>query len=267
VPARARADRGLAAWGRASGLDLRGVRDLSGLAELDLSDASFDDTSMRGPITGCDLSRASMVGFDAHRLDFIETRLCDVHLERANLSGARMQDADLSGANLAKAKLVRGSLSGVRLVGARITGADLRFAHLARANLAGADLTGAKLTDASLGGVAWDDRTILRGTDLTGASIDDDFIAFARAAGAVVRESEGAYELAVFDATAGILRERNRDGHLGAVIARLASLREQVVTDPNLDWAAPIAKEFSPDVFEEVEDALQEAGLAVDEYT
>jgi uncharacterized protein YjbI with pentapeptide repeats len=219
---------------------------------------------MYGPVMDCDLSRASLVEFDARGLHLI-SRLSGARLERANLANALLMGANFSGADLTKAKLTSASMRDVDLTGAKLVEADLRFAHLARARLVGADFTGARVVEASLGEATWDETTIVRDADFTGASLDEAFAAFVREGGAKVGESEGALELAEFDGTVLVLDARNDDGRLDEALDLLRALRERVLSDPNFDWASALARQVPPTIFEEVEEAVRESIVTLSE--
>jgi len=238
-----------------SGLDLRGLHEIPFLNRLDLSDASLDYSSVFGSVIGCDLTRASLVEFDAH--EHLQSNFASANLQRANLRNSQLRDANLAHANLTKAKLGGARLYDANLLGANLRGADLRLAVLAGANLKGADLADARIVDASLGGASWDEQTVLKGADLSGASLDDEFLAFARTAGATVGSSS--YELAELDGTLVALEARNDDHRLDAVIGRIRELREQLSRNPDLDWSTLVAREFPPAIFHEVEDAVRES--------
>ena len=121
-------------------------------------------------------------GVEAWR-EYVESRLAEDVLWRADLTHVRLPKRDLSGAvltgaNLAKANLSKANLTGAdlskaNLTGANLSGANLRDARLARAVFSGADLSGSRI-----GGGKWSrtsDCTLsganLSGADLSGARL------------------------------------------------------------------------------------------------
>ena len=97
----------------------------------------------------------------------LDTTLCAVKLEDADLTGANLTGANLTGANLRNANLSRAILVGANLHGADLADADLTKVYLVKANLIemGMDLSGANLSEANLS------RAILVGVDLVGANL------------------------------------------------------------------------------------------------
>lgn len=90
-------------------------------------------------------------------IEFRETNLYQINLNRVNLGGAHLIRADfreayLIGANFNAAYLREADLKGVDLSHAYLIGADLRGVDFRGANLLGANLTHADLGGANLGG-------------------------------------------------------------------------------------------------------------------
>lgn len=248
-------------------LDLRGFpfKKLFILRDLDLSGARLDYAVFGGNLSNCRMVETVLDGVEAVNLtmrhDF--TRASFI---KANVKGAHFLQSLLVEANFTQARLQSGSLKEAICVGAIFRDADLRFIVGARADFRNADLSGADLTEASLGGIRFNERTILAGTILAGAGMDRDFRAYAQDAGAILVSQQGGFELAAFDATLTVLQQWNSDSHLDAIIAAIAPQRERVVENPSYDWVSPLEGSFSPAIIQEVLAAFQEASSDLPHY-
>lgn len=240
--------------------DLRGLRfkELLTLRDLDLSGARLDFSILGGHLVNCRMVGTVFDGFEAVNLT-LQHDFSRASFVGANLKGVRFTDSILAGANFTKAKLQSANLQNADCTGAIFAEADMRFTTCAYADFSGADLSGARLNDASIGGIRFDAHTRFAGADLTGAAMDPELEQFARQA-AIMRASQGDYELAEFDAALAVLKERNSDGHLSRAIRRMEELRPRLQREPGFDWGTQLANELPADIMAEVADAVQEGG-------
>ncbi len=245
----------------APNLDLRGLRfkELLFLRDLDLSEARLDYAVFGGSLVECTMVGTVFDGAEAVNL-LLQHNFTRASFINANLKGANFLSSLLNSANFTGAKLQSASFKEAICAGATFTNANLRFALCANTDFRGANLSGADLTEASLGGVRFDTHTQLEGTNLTGAAMDRDLRDFAKRTGAIVQERLGAHELEEFDATTAVLKERNTDGRFTTVLKRMATLREILLHEPMYDWGTHLANEIPPEIMQEVEDAVRDAG-------
>ena len=145
--------------------------------------------------------------------------------------------------------------------GARFVDARIRFTTLIDMILEGADLSGADLTESSLNGVRFDPRTRFEGAKLASTRLDDDLARFVAGQAAPQGPEQHGFALAHLDATVNLLRARNRDGHLDAVLARMGEARQTVARDPDFDWST-VLTDFSDEVVDEVAEAAGEADVS-----
>jgi uncharacterized protein YjbI with pentapeptide repeats len=134
---------------------------LQGLAELREHGWLLD-----GSLRGAHLREANLQGARLWDANLQAADLWHANLEGASLGQAKLQETYLLGANLQNAILLGANLQGAYLRGAvlhgaYLRGADVQGADLRLAKLQGADLTLSNLQGANLGGVEFDEDTIL----------------------------------------------------------------------------------------------------------
>ena len=98
--------------------------------------------------SGRDLCNLNLQRFQLSEAIFHEAMFLQTDLRGANLEGANLGKASLANATLKNAQLNRAYLSYADLGGADLSGANLIDAHLSHANLRAANLCGANLTGA-----------------------------------------------------------------------------------------------------------------------
>jgi uncharacterized protein YjbI with pentapeptide repeats len=243
------------------GLEFRYVMTLSG---LDLSGARLDRAKLIGNIRDCLLVGAVLDDFNGRNARMTGNDFTRASFKRARLNGCWFDGSVLREADLTRAQLEQASLRGCNCTGARFVEARVRFTTLIDTVLAGADLSGADFTESSLTGARFDGGIRVEGARFAGARLDEDFLHFAAAHGARVGAERHGFALALLDASAAILRRRNRDGRLDPVLTRIAQLRDNVVKDPDFDWIGVVEDEFPDDVVREVMEVVGEADVSED---
>jgi uncharacterized protein YjbI with pentapeptide repeats len=248
-------------------IDLRGLRfqELLCLQNIDLSHSRLDYAILGGHLTNCRLVDAVLDGVEAVNLS-LQSDFTRASFIRANLKGTSFLNAVLAETNFTKANLYSARLKNAMCQGAVFVEAHMKFAHCAGADFREADLSSADLSGASLGSISFDSGTLLQGTILTGAAMSPDFRRFAQQAGAAFPKDAESLQLAVFDAALALLKRRNVDGGLDAVLEQMASLRTRIVENPTFDWGTDLARKFSPGVVEEITEVVQEASLNLVHY-
>ena len=200
-------------------------------------------------------------GFDARNAT-ISGDLTRASFKRAHLNGCYFDGAVLREADFTAARIEQASLRGCDCTGARFVDARMRFTTMSDAVLVGADVSGADLTEAFINNVKFDDSTRLSGALLAGARLDDALAGFATAQGAEQPSEAHGFALAHLDATATLLRERNNDGRLDSLLARIGELRDNVAKDPDFEWVDVVDREFPDDLVDEVAAAAGEADVS-----
>jgi uncharacterized protein YjbI with pentapeptide repeats len=169
--------------------DLRGFEFVDQIRNIDLSGARLDFCVLNHNVADSVMRDAVFDGVKANQLmqhDFSGASFKSANLRRARFSSSNLSNADFSGANLDLATLEAGNCASAKFVGA-----SMRSCHCARCDFRGTDLSSADLTDATLGGVKFDENTIVRGAVMTDAAISSDFRLFAEGHGAIFGTAEG----------------------------------------------------------------------------
>ena len=225
-------------------LDLPGVRlDYSALrgnlSDGNWSGAVFDEADVTRINFSLDLSNASFIKADARKAWFTQSILTRADFNEAKLIGAYLKEVPCNGASFRKA--------------------DMRSSSCVKTDFRGADLTEANLSSAALGGLLFDEDTIVRDADFTGTALDDAFEAFIARAGAKpkVNKKTSDDEVATFDATLVLLQESNRDGSLSPLITTVAMIRQHIKEDVDYDWE-PLLEPLSPQLQEIFWEAYEE---------
>jgi uncharacterized protein YjbI with pentapeptide repeats len=249
----------------APSLDLRGLEFRFGatLSGLDLAGAQLSGAKLMGNIRDCSLAGAVLDDFNARNAT-MNGDFTRASFKRAYLNGCWFDGSVLREADFTRARLEQASLRGCDCTGARLVDARVRFTTLIDTVLRGADLSGADLTESSLTGARFDEHTRFQGARVAGARLDDDLASVVAGQAAPPGPEVRGFALAHFDATGNLLRTRNRDGRLDAVLARMEGMRRSVARDPDFDWAAVIDEEFPDEVVEAVIEAAGEADVSED---
>lgn len=237
-------------------LDLRGYDNDIPARGLDLSGVRFDFATLRKSFSETICRKCVFDGADAPGISF-GTDFCGASFVAAKLQRARFFRTNAEGAIFAKAILVDATLEECICKNAIFNGADLRRTACARADFRGADLSSAKFSQSALGSIQFDDTTRVSGAVFTDATMSVGFRQYAVAAGATIGPGEGNYPIQVFERTCAMLRDRNKDGHLGAVLVYLSTLEKEVRRAcGSLNWFEAVVDRFPQSVVQEVDECM-----------
>ncbi|GCE10810.1 pentapeptide repeat-containing protein [Tengunoibacter tsumagoiensis] len=220
------------------------LQDVANIVVCDLQGAIFDEMHTIHSIFGSDFRRASF--------------------RKAMLQGVRFWRADLRGATFFQARLAKADFSEVPCQGASFVEADMRFTLCAGTDFRGADLRRANLTESSLGGVLFDEKTLLEGTILRAASIEPELRSYAEKAGAILSAEDAnrdEYTLACADALIKAMQEKeyNPDGHLDAALPYMLAYRQKLAQGDSDAWYYELGEVLENVVSKETIDEIFES--------